>query len=457
MAPPLRLNKIYTVTLLIAILGSSLISRAEGSPSDPFVIGQPDLPLQNHSQITCESPQFFVNQAKNSEKLRQLVLSSFKKPLKQLVELKQNKLFELLQVLEKSGLQVSKGSFKQLRSELETLKVRTLPPEVVIFGVGNGQLRTEAIHLPGCIVMSESLLNSGSPATNITSEHLTNQEILEYSRSALLLHEALGARGYEDHDFQFSSLALAYRLDPQSRLRSPISLLPLVRAENLTPKSMQLADGGATVVGGGGDLELLSIKAILIKQLGDSKLESRGIVRIPEDSKAQFLKFILSTSIDHRTDLGELMTMESAGELTQGILKSALKVLHLEMTEKPHIYLWKPMAETIIHLFSYLQAYPADLKQPFAEGNTEQSLKMLKQIEQSMNLPNDHTFSEADVQDGIFAVGSILILDREPLKELIAKSSLPFNALAIMNDLILSDLYSDYTLWKQQQPKGRHP
>jgi hypothetical protein len=166
------------------------------------------------------------------------------------------------------------------------------------FLVGSGY-RTTAINIrEQCLVMINTLGFNSRPMVE---------------RSLTLLHEFLGASGYDDDDYQISApigwLASKTHISPND-LESPLlsSLTTINRIDKSPRRELANGQGGITGVGGGGDSTELYLKmALMIRFESLLQQQSRGgkKAKITSQEKERLLNAIAQVKFKSSLDFQE--------------------------------------------------------------------------------------------------------------------------------------------------------
>jgi len=157
--------------------------------------------------------------------------------------------------LAKGVSQVGALDLRKLRREIQTVKILIVNFGAQAVGVGKFTMRL------GSVYFSE------------TKSLYLNQNVLFSEARAwpMLIHEFLGALGYNDENYQLSSLILSENprknLQPfqiaNNDLGNRLVVNPSQKLHNLG-KGNALKSGGTTVIGGGGDEIMLAAKVYMI-------------------------------------------------------------------------------------------------------------------------------------------------------------------------------------------------
>jgi hypothetical protein len=166
---------------------------------------------------------------------------------------------------------VSGESLEDFQRAILNIKTYILQPGDASYGSGTYGFRQEAANYDGCIVIPESLLSQSS--TEVSS-----------SNKYLLLHEAMGAAGYQDRNFEITSLLMLPK-ELFSKFNLSMPMIERKKTEQLAqsrkaPEESErpeqvfiektpftLAGDGGSVIGSGGDSLLLLIKSNIIANL----------------------------------------------------------------------------------------------------------------------------------------------------------------------------------------------
>lgn len=243
------------------------------------------------------------------------------KPLREVVDKDFFKIFEKMSVFR---AKIDDHKFGEFQNEILSVNVFSVPKQHGLLGWGNYSLRQEAANFDHCIVVSEDLLETTGK---------TERELSLY----LLLHEAMGAAGFSDLNFQFTSVLMM----PDLVLRDNEISLPVIhiirekstnRRKQLfqvfsTNESILLADGGGSVVGSGGDSLLLSLKTQMLTNLFSKVILNRQMkVELnPRQNLLAFFNFIRNASIDYVEEvfmMGDSITDPSNKTLHPFVLNS---------------------------------------------------------------------------------------------------------------------------------------
>jgi hypothetical protein len=233
--------------------------------------------------VNCNEPsEILKSQLQNNESL------------KLIVERDLNKLFEKMEV---HGAVVAGETMEDFKKNILAVKVFTVPKRNAILGWGNFSARQEAVNFRNCMVVSEDLLDIRNSQGRLFNKYL-------------LLHEAMGAAGYADVNFQFTSvLMMGESVLKENRISLPLihrykQTIPVYRKQLFQVFSdnapLKISDGG-TVVGSGGDSLLLALKTQILTSLFSGKIMKSGyqLERIPRAKLKQFFEFVRIATIDY--------------------------------------------------------------------------------------------------------------------------------------------------------------
>jgi hypothetical protein len=157
--------------------------------------------------------------------------------------------------LEQGYEKIGKLNLNKLLKELDTVEWRTFD---LGFLTGSGGKRTTSIYLvkDNMVVINMYAL-----------QNLVGKPIPLYSWS---LHEALGALGYEDENYEVSS-SISFLANNKSPGIEDLTSIDFVKHnfdsfKRSKKERVYEMSGGSTVVGGGGDAALIQLKQLLLKR-----------------------------------------------------------------------------------------------------------------------------------------------------------------------------------------------
>lgn len=169
--------------------------------------------------------------------------------------------------IEQGASHIHEIDLKNLANEFSNVKLYKLLNDAHAIGVGNNSGRF------GSVYISE------------TQSVYINQDITDYTSKQnvpLLAHELLGALGYNDTNYQISSVLFARNSNSIIQKINATSLRPQLKLPNTPQLKINLnqfdkngtklkSDGGVTVIGGGGDEDLINVKIFMLNDFQNWK------------------------------------------------------------------------------------------------------------------------------------------------------------------------------------------
>jgi hypothetical protein len=271
---------------------------------------------------------------------------------------------------------VSGESLEDFQRAILNIKTYILQPGDATYGSGTDGFRQEAANYDGCIVIPESLLNQASTEVSLSYKYL-------------LLHEAMGAAGYQDRNFEISALLMLPE-DIFYKFNLSMPVIERKKAEPITQSPMEpeetaplrLAGDGGSVVGNGGDSLLFMIKSNIITNLLTQTFLSQEnlnmsviasgqmpkvlpiVIDMPE--RKEFFEMISNSTIDY---LDETQAYQSYGwhngvnkvYIAHGKIEDPIKArLNHQNPKNPdyqhHIYFYESEWAFLNVLSSFLQS-----------------------------------------------------------------------------------------------------
>lgn len=377
------------------------------------------------------------------------------KPLKEFIKEDFQLLFERMKYQDLKF--ENNKSLEDFIQEITNTTSYVMPAKDGIYGSGSINFRQEAAYYPSCIMFAEDLL------------------IPDKANRYLLIHEALGANGYQDQNFEITSLLMM----PIKTLKAlNIQIPPLtqktVQAQN-KPKEQPLlmADSGGTVVGGGGDTLLLAMKSQIFENMANVPLvdaQFKPIDITPAEQK-KFIDFIQNSTIDYfDQDFGAFLSIANGFNqhmIALGFIKKPflIKMNSGEEDLKPHLLFnksdWLLLNQLALFLNSNMGSKYLDadfLTNPNAaseltgeltqmvENNFIQDTMLRHYFEVESKLTNNQTdkrlYKKVIVINLVNHMSEIIIKDQANLKKLF--QTLPLRYLEKLPQVVLmSQLYAD--------------
>lgn len=197
--------------------------------------------------------------------------------------------FHVQKLLDKDVKVVGKLNLKKLIKELDAVEWRSFE---LGFLSGSGGKRTTSIYM-----VEKKMI-----AVNMYAlQNLVGKPVPMYSWA---LHESLGALGYSDENYEVSgSISFLANLSDSEDFELGARLVKAVFEEVTRTKKerLYLLAGGSTVVGGGGDAEIIELKQKLLKKLLELLKRENFKEEFMRNTITNLLKMPINFNLDRAT------------------------------------------------------------------------------------------------------------------------------------------------------------